>query len=221
MTSIATENGWIGSPERTARNKKLLLAFKPGIHAVLFASKTAITRLEPGTPAITYEERSLIPGQVYTIPKVGDRGPAGSRDESKRYSELLSVLMLDELAQLNEVLAGNASLFGPRGTTPEHRVRLFEALEPEKAEYWEHILSSQQHGLIGTYANRIHAKVGSPISYDDEVGLTDHEVYREANTRFNDDKLDYENASKEYDNKLAKAFGKMILSRLTRGKIGA
>lgn len=211
---------WVTSKQKIRHEKRLVYPAYPFAMAAAGIAIAAMRVTEPDHPSITREDRSLIPDIIYQIPKIGSRGDMGQHDPSRRLSELYSKLMIDELLHLRLILAGSASLVGPRGTTPEHRARLFDSLSGKDVDEWRHILSLQRHGVIDSYSLSIHGRPGSGISYDSERGLGDKAVQNEAEVRFEANKQDFYNASRQYDNHLLQQFGTMVLSRATGGRIG-
>ncbi|MBP9738578.1 sugar transferase [Candidatus Saccharibacteria bacterium] len=217
-----TQKDWLTSDERKRFEKRIIYPALPLIKVVSSLAIATIQQLEPDHNPLSYEKRALIPGEWYSVTKIGNRGPAGHRDRSRRVSELFSVMMVDELPHITEVLLDRASLVGPRGTIPEHRERLFDCLGDGKSvDEWRTILECQQPGLISTYGLEVHSRPGSGISYDDESYLTDAQVALEAADRFAADSHDYYNASRQHDRNLHKQFIKMVLSRATNSVKGS
>ena len=213
-----TGEKWIVSQERQDFQRHLALGLLPFASIAGFVASRAVTIFDGDPHPLRLEERCLVPGQIYTIKKIGIRNyPLGPAD---RVSRILEATMIDELPHISLVAGGEASLVGPRGTTPSHRARLFETMDENSADEWRHILELQQHGVLSTFAMRVHSSPDDAPNLLTESDLTDEEIEREAMLRFAADRLDFTNASKRYDGFLLKSFAKMVLSRTTSGRIG-
>lgn len=211
---------WVLSDQKIKSEEQIVRRIMPVARVARAFAIATVAIAEPDHAPISREQRALIPDRPYDITKIGDRGSLGARDPSRKVSELLSTTMIDEIPHLQAVLDGTACLNGPRGTTPDHRARLFDSLDTNRRDEWEEILAVQKHGVINMYALGIHGKPGPMVSYDDEENLQDSQVLKEALVRFKADKHDFEHASAEYDAYLRKKFVKMVLSRATGGRIG-
>ena len=213
-----TGEQWIVSQERQDFQRRLALSVLPITHATGLIASKAVTLFEGDPSPLRTEERCLVPEVVYPVDKIGIRHyPLLPED---RLSRLLESLMIDEVPHIKQVVDGKASVIGPRGTSPMHRARLFEALDDSAADQWRHILGVQQHGVLSTFALRVHATPDDAPNIATELSLTDEEVRREALMRFFADQIDFTGASKSYDRFLIKSFAKMVLSRATGGRIG-
>ncbi len=213
-----TGEQWIVSQERQDLQRRIALGILPFAHVAGALASKAVTVFDGDPAPVRSEERCLIPGELYMITKIGIRHyPLEPQD---RISRLLEASMIDELPHIGQVVDGEASLIGPRGTSPTHRERLFEALRDSQADEWRHILGVQQHGVLSTFALRVHSNTDDTIGLQTENELTDEEVRIEALLRFASDKIDFTDASKRYDYHLLKSFTKMVLSRATGGRIG-
>ena len=123
--------------------------------------------------------------------------------------------MLDELPTLEAIHTGQTRLIGPRGTSPEHRERLFDSLNGASVDRWRHILTAQQNGTISTYALQIHAKSSDPQYVNGvEPGLSDSQIAAEAQVRFECDERDFVNASQAYSEQLINQFRAMVVHKL-------
>lgn len=210
---------WTNSTEKLRRERRIIRPAYPLIFLSAKAAMLGVKLVEPGNPAVTHHDRSLLPGQTYRAPKIGARSSSGS-EPGHKLSEVYSRLMIDELLHFKLVVDGTASIVGPRGVTPEHRERLFDSVSGGEVDEWTTILSQQRHGIIDSYSLQVHSRPGSGVSLDDEASLTDAEVAREASARLECNRRDFYNASRSYDNDLLRQFVHMVLSRATGGRIG-
>ncbi len=211
---------WIQSDQKTESEEQIVHRLMPIARIASTLAIASVAAAEPHHTPLTRQDRCLVPGFDYQITKIGDYQSGDKTQRGNRVSALLAASMLDELPHLYSILEGNASINGPRGTEPEHRKRLFDALAPDQREEWAEILGLQKQGLISSYALEVHVK---PVNFETtapESTLNDREVLREATSRFNADRYDFEHASAMYDAYLRKKFVKMVLSRATGGRIG-
>lgn len=203
---------WIQSSERVRFERRIVMGLKPAIWSISRSAQLLLRMSEADQQHVRPVARALIPTHPYTAYKLGNGGAGGM------VSMLLEKSMLDELPHLEQVEAGEASLIGPRATTPEHRANLFAVLENDVAEEWESILLPQKPGLLSTYALPVHRDQHAQQIPDSE--MSEEELYRDALARYRADRHDFMHASKEHDVILLRQFVSMVLSRATGGRIG-
>lgn len=208
-----TSKAWIDSAERVDFERRIVRAAKPASWVLTKTAQLFLLVCERERHYITTVRRALVPGQPYDAYKIGHGYGAGP------ISTFLDCSMIDELPHLAQVEAGEASLIGPRATTPEHRANLFAVLEPAAAAEWEDILLSQKPGLLSSYALPVHQSPGYPGVAD--RAKTEEHLYHEAHVRLTADRHDFNHTSRTYDRELLRKFSGVVLSRATGGRIGS
>lgn len=202
---------WLQSRQKQRYERRVLAPFLPAMLAATGAGALAVRAIE-GSPVISHEPRSLIPEEVYTISKLGRPG------EDTPVSDILAKTMLDELPQLWAIIRGTAHLVGPRGTLPDHRLKLFDYLDDgKKVDRWRHILSLQTHGLLSTYSIVVHQRPYDVTSLQDELQLSPAELADQALVRFESDNEDFINASRRHNRVLQSKFVQLVVGKLSSG----
>lgn len=197
---------WLNSPENRAYERRVLRPFIPFVAAGVVVAKTGVRIFERDPHPVKHVERSLVPGQIFTVKKIG------TPDAKKPFSNLLDRAMLNELPQLLAAWQGDAALVGPRGTIPEHRQWLFDMLGDGRiVDDWRSILTQQKPGLISTYSLDLHSRPGLE---DDYRNRSPTELADEALVRYESDKRDFTDASHAHSQKLVRGFTDMVRQKI-------
>lgn len=155
-----SKNRWIESRRRRGLELGLLGIAAPLLGGAAMVASGAIAR-RYGRGAITTEtERSLYPGNRFTVKKLGDP------ESEDRLLRLCRQAMVDELPQAMDIVRGDMALFGPRADKPQHIEELFAAIEDDRLrERWQQVRSAQKPGIISSYAILSH---GNNLNGDPE-----------------------------------------------------
>ncbi len=197
---------WLASAQNRAYEHRVVRKIYPFILGASLVSRAGVRIIDRQQQVTARHTRALIPGQDYQIEKLGR---PGSR---RPVSNLLERFMLDEIPQLTAVYNGSAPLVGPRGTTPEYRRLLFDAMDDGTAvDQWTKILERQRPGLLSTYSLRLHSIHDGPF---DESGLSLREVQAEAFERYEADSRDWYDASQGHSAQLGTGFTHMVTDKL-------
>ncbi len=201
---------WLNSSANRSYELRKIKAIRLASKPVSALCRSGVKVFDSDAPTIGHETRALVPGEIYTVDKIGRPGP------HNRFSNLLNILMLDELPMLDAIRRGDARLIGPRGTTPEHRERLFDSLgNGGFVDRWREILHAQQHGTLSTYALALHSQPANPQYVSGpEPDLTDQQVYDEAMFRFESDERDFVSASRSHSENLLGAFRQLVYTKI-------
>lgn len=204
--SELTGAAWLNSPQKRAYERRVLRPLIPLIVAGTAVAKTGVIVIERDSQPVKSHNRSLTPGEVFVIQKIGDPEP------KRPVSRFLRKTMLDELPQLSAAWRGQAALIGPRGTLPEHREWLFDMLgNGHIADDWRRILSQQKPGLISTYALDRHSQPGLEDDYRNRLPS---ELADEALVRYEADKRDFTDASLAHSQLLVHGFVNIVRQKI-------
>jgi hypothetical protein len=196
---------WIKSPEKQAFEKGVIASLLPAIGGVTVSAAAVLRVSQRDSRVLQSVPRSLYPGHVFTMKKLGDP------DSDSRVQRLLRQAMVDELPQAANILRGSMSLFGPRADKPSHIEELFGAIEDENLrEQWLEARSKQKPGIISSYAIYSHAHNLEGTS--EYTRFSAEEVLAQnALDRATRDIHDFENASLAYDLGLLRGAGQMAI----------
>lgn len=196
---------WIKSPEKQAFERTVVASLLPAIGGIVLSTAGVLRVSQKGSRVLHSVPRSLYPGHVFTMKKLGDP------DGDSRVQRLFRQAMVDELPQAENILRGSMSLFGPRADKPSHIEELFGAIEDENLrDRWLEARSKQKPGIISSYAiySHTHNLEGSS---EYERFSAEEVLAQNALDRATRDIHDFENTSLGYDLGLLKGAGQMAI----------
>jgi hypothetical protein len=196
---------WIKSPEKQAFEKTIVASLLPAIGGITVSAAAVLRVSQRDSRVLQSIPRSLYPGHVFTMKKLGDP------DSNSRVQRLFRQAMIDELPQAANILRGSMSLFGPRADKPSHIEELFGAIEDENLrDRWLEARSKQKPGIISSYA--IYSHTHNLEGTSEYTRFSAEEVLTlNALDRATRDIHDFENTSLAYDLGLLKGAGQMAV----------
>jgi hypothetical protein len=145
---------WIASKKRRAIEMGLITVTSPGIVLAGLVAAGALKLEDSSAQVVTEVERSLYPGQTFTMRKLGDP------HRETRVARACRKAMIDEIPQFAAIRAGKMALFGPRADEPEHVQNTFLTLSRINPGLHDRTLLAhrgQLAGIVSSYAILSHA----------------------------------------------------------------